>query len=114
MAGKWNAVGGLIEGGESQKEAMKREGVEESGIPGLVWKKFANIEGDYFECTCFHTTSTNIMISHHREVNGEVLSVCPVEYIQGLSLIPDVMWMMHAAIAHAHDQRNFIQVRRSC
>lgn len=112
MAGKWNAIGGKIEEKESPKDAIKREAFEEAGLKGLVWKKFADIVGIEFECVCFHTTTTNIMIAHYREVDGEIITVCPVEYLHSLSLVSDLPWMMHAAIAHSRDPKNFIHVIR--
>lgn len=43
--GKWNGVGGKVEGGESPREAMLREWKEESGLlPGQNWKEFCILD----------------------------------------------------------------------
>ncbi len=47
LAGKWNAVGGKVDPGETAAEAMEREFAEEIGVIVSNWKQFCSLRGNY-------------------------------------------------------------------
>lgn len=57
--GKLNGIGGKIEEGESEFDAMRRECREEAGIEIDSWSKFCLLtDGENFEMYCFYSFST--------------------------------------------------------
>lgn len=62
LAGKWNAIGGKVEAGESTIDAMVREFLEETGMatePVNSWKHFATLAGDGYQVE-FYVTLGNL------------------------------------------------------
>ena len=51
--GKWNGIGGQVEVGEDVHAAMRREFLEETGVDGVLWRRFAVLEGALFRVDCF-------------------------------------------------------------
>lgn len=54
--GKWNGVGGKIEPGEQEAEAMSREFNQEAGVlfPPESWNEIVTLRGDDWEVTFFY------------------------------------------------------------
>lgn len=57
QAGKLNGVGGKIEDGESDYEAMAREFREETGKDVSTWTRFCILKGDWGILSCFYAVA---------------------------------------------------------
>ena len=113
MKGKWNAIGGEVQEDEGINDAMVRECQEEAGIEDTsLWGMFASISGEGFDVFCYRSTTGDIEEAHGREVSNELVCVIPIRQIPSLVLVPDLQWLVHAAITHFHHPGNFIEVKR--
>jgi 8-oxo-dGTP diphosphatase len=96
-----NGIGGSIEGDETPLEAMKREGIEETGLsPEWIHKgvmQGINNDGSNFECHIFYAYSD--IVYHYEQKEDEKLglynpkAIDPREVITNLNfLIPYGMY----------------------
>lgn len=102
--GKFNGIGGHIEGRETLQAAMKREFQEEAGLlTGLFsWKKFCvlkgnNNDGSEFQCYVF---ATILDLSKLKTVTEEKIGIFKVENVvcERLPLLANVRWLVPMAI----------------
>lgn len=109
QAGKWNAVGGKIEPGETPREAMSREFREETGVWVPEWKHFCTLSGSGFEVYFFTANDTSIVMA--RTVTEEAIELFPVQDIVAgtYRTISNVPWLLQMAIGPEHDWPYFIQ-----
>jgi 8-oxo-dGTP diphosphatase len=98
--GLLNGVGGHIEN-ESEHAAQTREFKEETGIETYEsnWKKFAILSGKDYELHCFSLFSNEI--TYAKDMTDEKLNVYSVKDLPKLSTIPNLQWLIPAAL-HQH------------
>ncbi len=99
MKGKLNGIGGKIEDGETEKEAMAREFQEETGVTTLSeeWIKFATLESNSSFVNFFYTCSVELY--EVRTVEEEIVDYF---YISNLmreihEALPNVLWLIQMA-----------------
>ncbi len=96
QAGKYNGVGGKIEGSEGAVEAMIREFFEEAGFMTLCdnWTYFAEMRGPEWECDCFHLFNNHV----YRNVTSQTEEKICTFSVQTLpETISNVPWLIAAA-----------------
>ncbi len=94
--GKWNGIGGHIEGDETPMEAMKREALEETGISSdFKWEHYATMRGEDFECFVFAGRISEPPTA--ASDTGERLYVWPLP-LKGLPRIANLHFLIEAAL----------------
>jgi len=100
--GLLNGIGGHIEDGETEMEAMAREFKEEAGVEVLGWKKFAILLGDSFEVTCFKAFSDKIY--KITSITDEQVEHYYGDDIDLLNTVSNVQWLAKMCL----DSDNFV------
>lgn len=87
LAGKWEFPGGKVEDGESLRECLKRELIEELGIDTEIGDHF--MSSDY----CYEHGSFRIEAFRVKWIGGELrlLDHDQVEWIQGIRPTGDLL-----------------------
>jgi 8-oxo-dGTP diphosphatase len=101
--GKLNGVGGKVEPGETQYEAMSREFLEETGVDwdGEYWDHFATLTGDGFTVYFLSTTITNLR--QVQTMTDEQVTVYGVNTLPYLNTIPNLKWLIPMAISMQYE-----------
>ena len=100
MAGKLNAVGGKIEPGETEHDAMVREFLEETGVRIPAWNKYLLLTGSGFEVHCYWAKAhTNILKGCHTQ-SDEGIQVIDLDclHLHGAKMT-NLDWMIHMALS---------------
>lgn len=99
QAGKLNGIGGKIEDGETEQQAMVREFKEETGVATTIeqWNWFAELK---FENAIIHCFKTHLEDIHEaKTLTDERLEVHPVtKRILMTSAVQNVPWLILAAL----------------
>lgn len=101
QAGKFNGIGGKIEGSEDEADAIVREFAEETGllIPKDRWKHFIDLRGVNFEVHCFVATTDSL--EEVRTMEDEEVVIFEAKYLPD-KIISNLSWLVPLA-------RNFIE-----
>ncbi len=99
QAGLLNGIGGKIEAGETELEAMVREFREESGVDtsGSGWRQYCEMSGDGFVVYCFTardsvawekavTKTSECVEKHHPDLLSEQECVSNLRWLVELAL----------------------------
>jgi 8-oxo-dGTP diphosphatase len=90
-----NGVGGKIEHGESEYEAMVRECQEECGLEVNNWNKFFELEGPDFVVHFFRAFAD---IYEAKSLTDEKIGVYPSQMGWGYKLLPNLRWLIPMAL----------------
>lgn len=97
MAGKWNAVGGHVEGKETSIEAMDREWNEEVASDARPeWTAYVKLEGKGFDCT-FHYAVADF--SHVMAKTDEIVLMWPLPIPASTPMLGNVRWLIEMALS---------------
>lgn len=102
QAGRWNAIGGHIEKGESEVVAMDREFTEETGYAGpIAWYPFCVLIGHGFEVTFFFAnTVLEVLVeiaNMRKKEMEEYTSTWRIQDINTHYMIPNLTWLIPMA-----------------
>jgi 8-oxo-dGTP diphosphatase len=90
--GKYNGVGGHIEGDEGAHSAMVREFEEEAGITIPVWNLFCTLKNEGWTCYFFYAVSEKY---YEAATNtDEEISIIDVDDIQYSKVIDNLKWLI--------------------
>jgi 8-oxo-dGTP diphosphatase len=87
--GKLNGVGGHVEQGETNYEAMVREFNEEAGIKIRAWQQFATVNYPDSQLHCFRAFGDFIITTK----TDEVVKWYPLDKLPE-NLIPNLRWII--------------------
>ena len=95
--GMWNGVGGKIEPGEMEDEAMSREFLEEAGVltSPSNWTEIIQIRSDTWQVTFFYLIS-NILFSAHTMETEKIMFHNPNSLPE--NVIPNLRWLIPLAL----------------
>lgn len=98
LAGRWNGIGGKIETGEKQDEAMSREFLEETGvlIPANLWVRQGMVFGPGYEVNVFRTTSDHV--KKVRTMESETVTLFYREQVKDLRTADNVNLLIHLSL----------------
>lgn len=98
QAGLLNGVGGHVEDGESDAQAMAREFKEETGvgIPADQWKVFARLHGPGFSVRCYRVFSAQV--HDKKTLTDEPVYLLPVHALEYLKTIPNLAYLVPLAL----------------
>lgn len=99
LIGKWNAVGGKVEPGESPFDAMRREWAEETGDEERrPWQRVCTVRGHGFRCHFYRVFVDRLPDLPGFNDSGEPLAVEHVNYpVSDEYHAPDLKWLMPLA-----------------
>lgn len=105
QAGKWNAIGGHIEPGESPRNAMRREFREESGLEVYSWNDLCALRGEGFVVHFFY--AENVDIRDSCSMTDELVAAFPVGAVTCFSYptLPNVPWLLAMALSLDRGER---------
>ena len=97
QTGKWNGVGGKIEPGEHEVDAMSREFHEETGVlfPIDSWKEIVTLRGDDWEVTFFYHIHIDLFKVETKETE-RVMFLDPRRLPE--NVIPNLRWLIPLAM----------------
>lgn len=101
MAGKWNAVGGKIEPGETPDLAMYREFCEEANVQHVGWERFAELYGKDFRVYFYKTVVDYTVLSGIKSMTDEAVWCWGVKDLP--EVIPNVHWLLPMALSKRVD-----------
>jgi 8-oxo-dGTP diphosphatase len=95
VIGKWNAIGGKIEDGETSLAAMKREFIEETGASfELAWLRFLRLEGENWSVDFYHAfANLRIESMEDEKVSWFTLRELP-------NVVSNLKWIIPMALSH--------------
>lgn len=106
QAGKFNAIGGKVEEGETTMEAMSREFVEETGLWHRDWNLFAELSGaarggqpgDTFTCYFYRAFVPFMILKTVYTQEEEPIVVEAVLNLNARNSIPNLPWLIRMAL----------------
>jgi 8-oxo-dGTP diphosphatase len=95
VIGKWNAIGGKIEDGETSLAAMKREFIEETGVSyELAWLRFLRLEGENWSVDFYHAfANLRVESMEDEKVSWFTLRELP-------NVVSNLKWIIPMALSH--------------
>jgi 8-oxo-dGTP diphosphatase len=99
QAGRLNGIGGHIESGEWEEDAMKREFMEETGVVISDWDEFACMSNPDFICHCYRAFDDSAMQAYTR--TDEEVVIRAVEAIKNCDsrvMIENLQWLIPLAL----------------
>lgn len=112
QAGKFNAIGGKIEGSELPKKAMEREFLEETGIliSASRWRDWMNLTDRRNYIVSFqYAYATEDELRGVRQMESEKPSVFNVKSLPN-NLIPNLNWIIQMALFMENENCNTFEV----
>lgn len=93
QAGLINGIGGKVESGETEEQALIREFNEETGLDTskLKWHRFCNLFGTEYKVTCFYTFTDLIYDANSK--TDEIVSVYALSLLPQ-NLLPSAKWLI--------------------
>lgn len=106
QAGKYNGVGGKIEGEEGPFHAMVREFYEEAGVMTTAdnWAAFATMNGPDWRCDIFYTFN-NFVLRNASTHTDEKIEIFRADFLP--VTISNVPWLIAAARNHKQNGGEF-------
>jgi 8-oxo-dGTP diphosphatase len=96
QAGKLNGIGGKLEERETPYLAMVREFEEEAGVEILDWKRFARMQGEEWEVTCF--LAFDARVRDIKSMTDEHVMVISVKLLHLFPHISNLDWLIPLAL----------------
>lgn len=111
QAGRYNGIGGKVEGDETFSAAMSREFHEETGVllPPEAWTQYAKItgaDGRHFALHVFY--AIDVALCDVRTTETEVVRVYPAKAVRlgHCTTLGNVPWLVAMAIAVAEGKES--------
>lgn len=98
IVGKWNAIGGKIEGDEDASDAMFREFKEETGVEVNSWHRFMTLKSYSWEVVFFCAYDTRKLRSV-RSVESEPVNVWHLDFLPK-TIVPNMTWIIPMALGY--------------
>jgi len=100
QAGRYNAIGGKIEEGETPQQAMRREFIEETGvdIAEKHWENFVFLEGKDWSCHFFRAWGDPTLCETKTEESVKVFDVRQIKLMNRPQLIGNIPWLLPLAL----------------
>ena len=103
--GRWNAIGGHIEPGESPEQAMVREFKEETSVYSEDWKKFAVLLGDGSWRVHFFTAFSDMGVSSVKTTTDEVVGTFGIRTAMCRpDLMTNIPWLLQMALSMENER----------
>lgn len=106
LIGKWNGVGGHIEGVETAAFAMAREFAEETGVvtASTAWTEFMQLEGTDWTVVFFYLCD-NVIAEAVRTTEDEIVGSWYLDVVSAsdMPLAPNLRWIIPMALNHRRD-----------
>jgi 8-oxo-dGTP pyrophosphatase MutT (NUDIX family) len=99
VVGKWNAIGGKIEPGESSHAAMWREFLEEAGVD-VPWTLFLKLTRPGFAVDFYHAFSSEKLFMV-RQKEAEIIQIFRTDNLP--VVVPNLRWIIPMALGHEDD-----------
>lgn len=102
QAGRLNGIGGKIEAGENESNAMRREFREEAGVDITegAWEAIAVVAGDWGSVTFFRVFGPT---SGVRTMETEPIEVHSIDALPLNQCLPNLSWLIPLAL-YTHDE----------
>ena len=111
VVGRWNAIGGKVEDGETSAAAMSREFLEEAGVEISSWTLFLRLIGAGWKVDFYHAFSTTDLM-RVRTCEEETVDRFPVS--DGLHVVvPNLKWIIPMALGHFNENVSVYEVREN-
>ena len=110
QAGKMNGVGGHIEPGETPKQAMVREFLEETGYSTAEseWENFTTLFGDDWRV---HFFSSEGRIDELKSTTDEEIVLVSFSQINVKNAIPNLTWLIPMAKSMMYDRAKHFEIQ---
>lgn len=99
MKGCFNAVGGKIESGETDVEAMVREFSEETDLEVRDWHRFCTLRGDSFEVVFFRAFAPLSFVLGARTTTAERVCVSRMKDVPHMKRMGNLDWLIAMALS---------------
>lgn len=114
QAGLLNGIGGKIEPGEMESEAMAREFKEETGVTtdGSRWRRFCEMTGDGFTVYCYKTQDDEAWARAATEETERVEKHGP-DRISKECCVSNLIWLIELALDDNYGREFYVTARYS-
>lgn len=106
VVGKWNAIGGKVNEGETSLDAMRREFTEEAGVV-TNWEPFLVLEGTGWQVDFFHQFNS-VALAEVRTTERESVMVWNIDELP--VIVPNLNWIIPMALGHKNDHVQVYEV----
>lgn len=100
LIGNWNGIGGKVEPGESDYNAMCREFKEETGVHVSSWAHFLTLKGDGWEVAFFRAFNTE-KLSQIKQMESEPITEWSLDSLP--VTVPNMSWIIPMALTCGTD-----------
>lgn len=110
VVGRWNAVGGKVEPGESDEAAMRREFAEEAGVV-VAWTRFLTLKNPEWEVAFFYAFDSEALESVRTKTNERVIQLMVGRALAAdWPVVPNLRWIIPMALGHLDDNVAWYEV----
>lgn len=110
QCGKLNGIGGEVEDGESEGQAMRREFREETGIDCDNWQRFCVLRDERGWAVHFFYGVGNIYSAQKTTDEEPVVLECTAVQFDGRP-IPNLRWLIPMAQSMADERIDYFQIQ---
>jgi 8-oxo-dGTP diphosphatase len=98
MRGLWNGIGGKVDFAESARDAMVREGREETGHTILGWEQFCIETGEGYNLHCYKRRLESMVSVPPENDAGEPQCWVDLTQVGGFSVVGNLRWLLPLAM----------------
>lgn len=97
QAGLLNGIGGKIERGELEINAMMREAKEEAGVDAAAWRHFAMLHNRQCSVHCFVAIGDAPFVKAETRGDEPIVRM-PLRSLRTCDVIPNLRWLLPMAL----------------